>query len=189
MTLRSGVRCLLVGAATLALAILLLPIGPSRADPSPFDSLLGSWGGTGEIRLDKGRRERIKCNAYYTGGGSQLGLAIRCNSDSYKIEIRSKLSYSGGRLSGNWEERTFNATGSASGTATPSRIALSITGWRLRNHGRQLHQIPSKRVDLNPGYCLARREHHAWPQLSLAPAAMAAGRAPGCVRNLALPPG
>jgi hypothetical protein len=128
MTLRSGVRCLLVGAATLVLAILLLPTGPSRADPSPFDGLLGSWGGTGEIRLDKGRRERIKCNAYYTGGGSQLGLAIRCNSDSYKIEIRSKLSYSGGRLTGNWEERTFNATGSASGTATPSRISLSIRG-------------------------------------------------------------
>ncbi len=128
MTLRLGVRCLLVGAATLALAILLLPTGPSRADPSPFDGLLGSWGGTGEIRLDKGRRERIKCNAYYTGGGSQLGLAIRCASDSYKIEIRSKLSYSGGRLSGNWEERTFNAEGSASGTATPSRISLSIKG-------------------------------------------------------------
>jgi len=128
MTLPSGVRCLLVGAATLALAILLLPIGPSRADPSPFNALLGSWGGSGQIKLDKGRRERIKCNAYYTGGGSQLGLAIRCNSDSYKIEIRSKLSYSGGRLSGNWEERTFNAQGSASGTATPSRIKLSIRG-------------------------------------------------------------
>jgi hypothetical protein len=110
------------------LAVLLLPIGASRADSSPFDSLLGSWGGTGEIKLDKGRRERIKCNAYYTGGGSQLGLAIRCNSDSYKIEVRSKLSYSGGRLSGNWEERTFNASGSASGTATSSRITLSIRG-------------------------------------------------------------
>jgi hypothetical protein len=114
--------------ATLVLAVLLLPIGASRADSSPFDSLLGSWGGTGEIKLDKGRRERIKCNAYYTGGGSQLGLAIRCNSDSYKIEVRSKLSYSGGRLSGNWEERTFNASGSASGTATSSRITLSIRG-------------------------------------------------------------
>lgn len=125
MTSRSGVRYLL---ATLVLAVLLLPIGASRADSSPFDSLLGSWGGTGEIKLDKGRRERIKCNAYYTGGGSQLGLAIRCNSDSYKIEVRSKLSYSGGRLSGNWEERTFNASGSASGTATSSRITLSIRG-------------------------------------------------------------
>lgn len=125
MTSRSGVRYLL---ATLVLAVLLLPIGASRADSSPFDSLLGSWGGTGEIKLDKGRRERIKCNAYYTGGGSQLGLAIRCNSDSYKIEVRSKLSYSGGRLSGNWEERTFNASGSASGSATSSRITLSIRG-------------------------------------------------------------
>ena len=101
---------------------------PSYADPSPFDTLLGSWGGSGEIRLDKGRKERIKCNAYYTGGGSDLGLAIRCQSDNYKIEIRSKLSYSGGRLSGNWEERTFNASGTASGTASPNKISLAIKG-------------------------------------------------------------
>jgi hypothetical protein len=72
--------------------------------------------------------ERIKCNAYYTGGGAELGLAIRCASESYKIEIRSKLSYSGGRLSGNWEERTFNAQGNATGTAIPNKITLSISG-------------------------------------------------------------
>lgn len=126
MTLRASLIPLL---GSLALAVLIAAVpGQSRADPSPFDTLLGSWGGSGEIRLDKGRRERIKCNAYYTGGGAQLGLAIRCQSDSYKIEIRSKLSYSGGRLSGNWEERTFNASGSASGSATNSNIRLSITG-------------------------------------------------------------
>ncbi|HKA65495.1 MAG TPA: hypothetical protein VKD00_07220, partial [Methyloceanibacter sp.] len=61
-------------------------------------------------------------------GGSDLGLAIRCQSDNYKIEIRSKLSYSGGRLSGNWEERTFNASGTATGTATPNKISLAIKG-------------------------------------------------------------
>lgn len=127
MTLRSCILCISVSMALVALAVLLQP-GPSRADPSPFNGLLGSWGGTGQIRLDRGRRERVKCNAYYTGGGAQLGLAIRCTSDSYKIEIRSKLSYSGGRLSGNWEERTFNAQGSASGTATASKISLSIRG-------------------------------------------------------------
>jgi hypothetical protein len=55
-------------------------------------------------------------------------LAIRCQSDNYKIEIRSKLSYSGGRLSGNWEERTFNASGTASGTASPNKISLAIKG-------------------------------------------------------------
>jgi hypothetical protein len=109
-------------------ALTLVPGIPAKADPSPFNALLGSWGGSGEIRLDKGRKERIKCNAYYTGGGSDLGLAIRCQSVNYKIEIRSKLSYSGGRLSGNWEERTFNASGTASGTASPSRISLAIKG-------------------------------------------------------------
>ena len=102
----------------------LVPAGPSKANPSPFDTLLGSWGGSGEIRLDKGRKERIKCNAYYTGGGSDLGLAIRCQSDNYKIEIRSKLSYSGGRLSGNWEERTFNASGTALEPLRPTRSRL-----------------------------------------------------------------
>jgi hypothetical protein len=127
MTLRAGILRLVAGIAIAALAV-LVQAGPSHADPSPFDTLLGSWGGSGEIRLDKGRRERIKCNAYYTGGGSELGMAIRCASDSYKIEIRSKLSYSGGRLSGSWEERTFNAQGSAAGTASNDTIKLSISG-------------------------------------------------------------
>jgi hypothetical protein len=126
MILHSGILRLM-GIAIAAL-FFLVPGSPSRADPSPFDTLLGSWGGSGEIRLDKGRMERIKCNAYYTGGGAELGLVIRCQSDSYKIEIRSKLSYSGGRLSGSWEERTFNASGSASGTASPNKISLAIKG-------------------------------------------------------------
>jgi len=126
MTLRSAIGRLAVIA--IAALFIVVPRCPSYADPSPLDTLLGSWGGTGEIRLDKGRKERLKCNAYYTGGGSDLGLAIRCQSDNYKIEIRSKLSYSGGRLSGNWEERTFNASGTASGTASPNKISLSIKG-------------------------------------------------------------
>jgi hypothetical protein len=127
MTLHSGIVRLVTSIAIAVLAV-LVPAGHSHADPSPFDTLLGSWGGSGEIRLDQGRMERIKCNAYYTGGGAELGLAIRCASESYKIEIRSKLSYSGGRLSGNWEERTFNAQGNATGTATPNKITLSISG-------------------------------------------------------------
>ncbi len=124
MILRASLIPLL---ASVALGVFIAAV-PGEAKASPFDALLGSWGGTGEIHLDKGRTERIKCNAYYTGGGAQLGLAIRCQSESYKIEIRSKLSYSGGRLSGNWEERTFNASGTATGSASDSAIRLSITG-------------------------------------------------------------
>ncbi|MBC8012849.1 MAG: hypothetical protein H7X74_01995 [Methyloceanibacter sp.] len=102
--------------------------GTQAAASNPFDTLLGSWRGSGQIQLSDGRKERLKCNAYYTGGGSQLGMAIRCQSESSNVEIRSKLSQSGGRITGTWEERTFNATGIASGQATSDRISLQISG-------------------------------------------------------------
>ena len=159
MILRSAILPL-VAVATGAL-IFLVPAGPAKSDTSPFNTLLGSWGGTGEISLDKGRKERIKCNAYYTGGGSELGMAIRCQSDNYKIEIRSKLSYSGGRLSGNWEERTFNASGAASGTASPNKITLSIKGGVSANMLVSYTKTTPEREHLGFGRRLAGRAHYA----------------------------
>jgi hypothetical protein len=97
------------------------------AKSTPFDALLGSWRGTGKIQLTSGM-ERLSCNAYYTGGGNRLGLAIRCKSETSKVEIRSKLSLSGSRISGSWEERTYNAAGKATGTAKPGRISIRVTG-------------------------------------------------------------
>jgi hypothetical protein len=118
-------------AAALALTACLLPAAwpaPSAFAASPFDVLLGSWRGSGQIRLTDGRTERLTCNAYYTGGGRQLGMAIRCQSESSNVEIRSKLSQSGSRVTGTWEERTFNAEGTAQGQATGSKISLQISG-------------------------------------------------------------
>jgi hypothetical protein len=112
----------------LAAALTLVSSPGGEAAANPFDTLLGSWKGSGQIQLSDGRRERLKCNAYYTGGGSQLGMAIRCQSESSNVEIRSKLSLSGSRISGTWEERTFNAQGTASGSASGDRITLQISG-------------------------------------------------------------
>jgi len=122
---RNASLCVL---AVLALAIALVPWPSSQAAAGTFDTLLGSWRGAGQIKLNDGRTERVKCNAYYTGGGSQLGMAIRCQSESSNVEIRGKLSQSGGRVSGTWEERTFNAAGTASGQASGDRISLQISG-------------------------------------------------------------
>jgi hypothetical protein len=102
--------------------------GIQAAAGNPFDILLGSWRGSGQIQLSDGRKERLKCTAYYTGGGSQLGMAIRCQSETSSVDIRSKLSQSGGRITGTWEERTFNAEGNASGQATSDKISLQISG-------------------------------------------------------------
>lgn len=111
-------------------AILAIPY-PEAAARTPLDMLIGSWRGYGKMQLADGRQERLICNMYYTGGGSQLGMVIRCSGGSNRIEIRSKLTYSAGRLRGNWEERTYNAEGTVSGSATGSRIKLSITGGGL----------------------------------------------------------
>jgi hypothetical protein len=112
---------------TAALAGLFSATPSQKVQASPFDTLLGTWRGSGQVQLNTGP-ERLSCNAYYTGGGSQLGMAIRCTSGSSKVEIRSKLSLSGSRITGNWEERTYNATGTASGTASPGRISISVSG-------------------------------------------------------------
>jgi len=114
--------------AALAFTMVLVPWPSSWAASNAFDTLLGSWRGNGQILLSDGRTERLKCNAYYTGGGSQLGMAIRCQSESSNVEIRSKLSQTGGRISGTWEERTYNAEGTASGKATDDKISLQISG-------------------------------------------------------------
>lgn len=97
------------------------------AAAGPFDSLSGSWSGAGNIRLDDGRTEGLKCKAYYSPrGGASLGLALRCASASNKIDLRATLNSTGSRIAGSWEERTFNVTGSASGQAAGNAIKLAI---------------------------------------------------------------
>jgi hypothetical protein len=100
---------------------------PAYAE-SLFDSLQGSWAGQGQIRYDDGQSEGIRCTAYYTGGGEKLRLAIRCRSATTEVEIRGQLSAEGDKLSGTWEERTFNASGEASGRVAADKMSLSVTG-------------------------------------------------------------
>ena len=120
-------RC---AASICAVAAAALLSAPSTAADTVFSTFNGNWSGNGQIRLDSGASERIKCNAYYTPkeAGAGLGLAIRCASASYKIELRSQLKSHGGKISGSWEERTFNAAGDVTGLATGTRISLSVAG-------------------------------------------------------------
>src|SRR5262245_20585350 len=93
-----------------------------------FDSLRGSWSGTGQIRYDDGKSEGIKCTAFYTGEAAQLRLAIRCESGTSKVDIRGQLTAQGEKLARTWEERTFNASGEASGRVAGDKMSLSISG-------------------------------------------------------------
>ena len=102
---------------------------PALAD-TPFTALAGSWSGGGQIRLDDGNSERLTCRALYNSkdGGASLGLSLRCASTSYKIELRSSLQYDAGKISGSWEERTFNASGEVSGKAANGAMVLAFSG-------------------------------------------------------------
>ena len=113
-----------------AFVLALATACPAVAVPTPFDVVKGSWVGGGALNFKDGRSEKLACTAYYTssGEGEALTTALRCTGPSGKLELRSHLSYAGGKVSGSWEERTYNASGDASGTLTPGNLRLNISG-------------------------------------------------------------
>jgi hypothetical protein len=123
-----SIAALRIGAAG-AIVLAALTFTSARADAaSILDSIAGTWTGRGTVTFEGGNSESLSCRAYYATGGSALSLAIRCASPSYKTELRSKLHLANGSLAGEWEERNFNAVGSASGVLAGNTIALRISG-------------------------------------------------------------
>ncbi len=106
----------------------VLAAGSAQAADDAVATLLGSWGGSGRLHFTDGSSQSISCTASNTGGGDELRMAIQCKSESTPIHIRSKLRISGGRASGEWEERTYNASGSASGKAGGGNVSLGLSG-------------------------------------------------------------
>ena len=119
-------------ATSLALLLIFaqMSVGPAVAAPAPFEVVKGSWSGGGALNFKDGRHENLSCTAYYTStpDGNVLTTALRCSGPSGKFELRSTLNYTGGKVSGNWEERTYNASGDASGTLTNGNLSLNIRG-------------------------------------------------------------
>lgn len=105
-------------------------IGPAVSAAGPFGQFDGTWSGSGRISLSDGKTETLKCKAYYTpkANGLEIGLALRCASASNKVELRATLTAAGNRVSGSWEERTFNASGTVAGQASSGAMKLRIDG-------------------------------------------------------------
>src|SRR5690606_8252944 len=95
---------------------------------TPFDALLGTWSGPGQIRYEDSPSESIRCTAYYSESNQRLRLAIRCRSASNQIEIRGLLAQRGDRITGACEGRSFHRSGEAVGRMSGRRMALSVTG-------------------------------------------------------------
>ena len=113
------------------LALLVGSLQPTSAAPiEVFSAIPGFWIGPGRIEFSEGASEALVCKAYYatTDQTSRLSIVLRCASPSQKIELRAQLLAQGPNLTGIWEERTYNASGTVTGQATDQKITLSIEG-------------------------------------------------------------
>lgn len=123
-----GFRALVAIAAGAASASFFAPV--ATAADGPFLELVGTWSGSGVAKFDSGKKESLRCKGYYTdtAGPHSLGISIRCANASAKVELRASLVDSSGAISGTWEERTYNQSGSVTGHATANKLNLSISG-------------------------------------------------------------
>ena len=112
--------------ALISAATVSLPTNFAAAADS-LDVLAGSWRGDGTMSFESGKTENISCHGYYKGTGD-VSAVIRCKGTSSDFELRSKFKSDGGKVSGSWEERTYNATGDAAGTASAGKLNVKFSG-------------------------------------------------------------
>jgi hypothetical protein len=125
MRLNSWAACLGAGAACLLLA----GIAAVRAEPV-FDSLGGTWSGTGSMKPSDGPREKVRCKVAYniTRPGRSVSLDLRCASDAYKMVLSANIDQNGTELSGNWFEHEYRQGGKVYGTNKDGLIEARIEG-------------------------------------------------------------
>ncbi|MBU2531209.1 MAG: hypothetical protein KKB37_00605 [Alphaproteobacteria bacterium] len=113
-----------------AMASLSVVMVSAAAGAGPLELLPGRWSGWGHMTMDGGDIERVKCIATYfsEAGGRELRHNLRCASTNYRIDATARLSISGGRVSGEWVERTYAAGGTVSGSVKGDGLVVNITG-------------------------------------------------------------
>ncbi len=131
----------LILAASLASAAAAAPSG------NPFDQLKGYWSGGGTLTPVNGKAEKVSCRVTYNVAGSAVSQTMRCAGTDYKINTSTKLTYKGGKISGSWNESTYDANGGVSGTANGNTIHARISGDKFS--GRMSINISGKGHSIN----------------------------------------
>jgi hypothetical protein len=148
----------------LLVALLAMPaaaaskkVSPPAATDNPFDQLKGYWTGGGTLSPVQGNAEKVSCRVIYSVDGPSVAQTIRCAGTDYKVNTRSKLTYSGGKISGSWSESTYDAAGSVSGTAQGNTVYAVIDGAKFAgrmsiNVSGSSHTINIQQLDNSGGY-------------------------------------
>ena len=113
----------------LAFIFALFAGGIAHAQSGPFTGLEGQWSGNGNITLDDGSNERIRCRATYAvnAPGTGMNLNLVCASASYKFDLRADVAARGNSLSGRWSETSRGITGDLEGRAASGRFNVLVS--------------------------------------------------------------
>ncbi len=126
-------RGIATAAAVLLLSLAITPqLAPAASAAGVFASLVGTWSGKGVMHLEDGQQETIACEANYKEKdkgkkrGTKLTMTLKCDSNRFKVNLRSRLSHKAGALSGGWMEIDREVSGSGKGQIDDQSISLYL---------------------------------------------------------------
>jgi hypothetical protein len=116
--------------SVLAAIGLLALTGAAVPASGPFEGLEGLWGGSGTVTYACGTKERLRCRVQYTiaQNVNTLSQALRCASDSYNFQINALYIHSNGTITGNWDEKYLEVSGTITGRASAGLISGNLHG-------------------------------------------------------------
>lgn len=119
-------KAVLMGSMCIALII----ADARQLTAGPVEFLPGRWTGWGNMTMDGGNTEKVKCIATYfsEAGGKELRHNLRCASTNYQIDAVARLNVDGGRVTGDWEERKYSTGGAVNGEVVGDGISVRIVG-------------------------------------------------------------
>lgn len=90
-------------------------------------SIAGSWSGGGTVFYASGQRERARCHATYSGGGSTVMMSGTCATPSGSASQSARLRRVGANsYSGSFFNSQFNASGSIHVTVHGNTQSVSL---------------------------------------------------------------
>jgi hypothetical protein len=105
----------LLMAAAILFAASSLPAPSYAQGGGPFAPMAGAWRGGGTVTLEDGSRERLRCRATYTTGGSSMEMVLTCASDAYKFILSAHVVAEGSAVTGSWNESSRGINGTLQG--------------------------------------------------------------------------
>ena len=132
-------RSRVLGWRRLAVCLLLVLAGAvtagreTQANPAQARQFVsdfsGRWSGSGTVKLQGDRQERISCRATYSAAGATTVVqTLRCANPRYSFNFRSSMRLNGARVSGQWQDDAHGRSGILSGSLRSKAVALTISG-------------------------------------------------------------